>query len=560
MNKNTFMKKNRHSVSTPLAAAAFGILLLCICTLLLLSYFPTSSCVEKSVTIVEGRHYYQLEADGTPLLYFSNITADSVMADLSLTPDSVQTFSSRDTACWVNLFPVVPSCRGLLLTKDNIGNISENEIPVILSRQRHRIDSLLCVMADTEDDLADYLAIHRVTEQGYNMIADFTQQHRRKIYVHERARTILDSLRDNARLCLARVSTYYIHTNTPNGQTQASPCRLLREDNGYLQLLAPDSLMPKDARAVFHRAAKARHLAGQPVREKEPARKPVDKGHGTWVFPDGTYYEGNWEGGKRNGFGFAITEGRLRAGEWKDDKFKGERLAHSDERIYGIDISRYQHEEGRKRFSINWNKLRISHLGHVSSKSIVGKVDYPVSFLFIKTSQGITISNRYYAQDYKAARKKGIRVGSYHFFSVKAGGAQQAAYFLKNASFSTGDLPPVLDVEPSDRQIEQMGGIQAMFREIRAFCKVVENKVGVRPILYVNQRFVNNYLPAAPDIKRDYLLWIARYGEYKPDVRLSFWQLTSYGRVTGIHGHVDINVFNGYDDKFRSFLQNNCIR
>ncbi len=555
------MKKAPSLLLSPQASAAVGLfLILLLGALFTYSYFPSHTRVQQSVVVVESNHYYQLEVDGKPLLYFCNITADSALTGLSLSADSVQTFSRKDTACWVNRFPIVPSCRGLLLTRDNIDSIGVGATRNILSHQRTRLDSLLRLMVDTEEDLNEYLAIHRVTEQGYNMIADFTQQHRRQTFIHQRARLILDSISSAANVRFTRISSYQVLITDDNGHRQAHPCRFLRNEEGYLYLLSPDSVIPKQAKAVFHRADRVRDVAGRPFCEKAPERKPVTKGHGTWIFPDGTFYEGNWEKGKRNGFGFAIKDGRLKAGEWKDDIFKGERLTHSDERIYGIDISRHQHEKGRRRFSINWNKLRISHLGHISNKTVKGHVNYPVSFLFIKASQGITITNRYYAQDYKAARKKGIRVGSYHFFSIKASGTQQAAYFLKNAHFNPGDLPPVLDVEPSDRQIQQMGGTEALLKEIRVFGKAVEKAIGMRPILYVNQRFVNEHLLQAPDIKRDYLLWIARYGEYKPDVRLTFWQLAPDGRVNGIHGDVDINVFNGYNDKFTTFLRDYCIR
>jgi lysozyme len=72
--------------------------------------------------------------------------------------------------------------------------------------------------------------------------------------------------------------------------------------------------------------------------------------------------------------------------------------------------------------------------------------------------------------------------------------------------------------------------------------------------------FVNVYLSQAPDIKRDYRVWIARYGEYKPDVRLAFWQLCPDGRVAGIHPAVDINVFNGYQTQFEEFLDSETIK
>ena len=51
-----------------------------------------------------------------------------------------------------------------------------------------------------------------------------------------------------------------------------------------------------------------------------------------------------------------------------------------------------------------------------------------------------------------------------------------------------------------------------------------------------------------------YRVWIARYGEYKPDVKLIYWQLSPDGRVRGIHRLVDINVFNGYQDEWNEYI------
>ena len=265
--------------------------------------------------------------------------------------------------------------------------------------------------------------------------------------------------------------------------------------------------------------------------------------------------------GKRNGFGCDVdSAGRVRVGEWKDDRFLGQRLTYTEERIYGIDISRYQHDIGKKHYAINWPKVRISHLGTISKKKVHGTVDYPVSFCFIKVTEGITIRNNYFASDYASARKQGIRVGCYHFFSTKSSASEQAQFFIRNARFSKGDMPPVLDVEPTDAQIRAMGGAEAMFNRIRVWMKAVEKHCGQKPILYVGQNFVNKYLVNAPDIKRDYQVWIARYGEYKPDVRLAFWQLCPDGRVKGIVGTVDINVFNGYRDQYDDFLERYTIK
>lgn len=286
-------------------------------------------------------------------------------------------------------------------------------------------------------------------------------------------------------------------------------------------------------------------------------------GHGAYYATDNSYYEGHWEHGQRQGFGLQMQEPlgrepRLQVGEWLRGRFMGERMRYTSERIYGIDIARYQHGKGRKKFPINWQQMRITHVGKRGSQNVSSSADYPVSFLYIKSTEGTTIRNQYYRGDYQQAHRHSISTGAYHFFSVRSDGASQARFFLKHTLFSSGDLPPVLDVEPSDAQIRQMGGQELLFRHIRTWLNIVEQQVGVRPILYVNQRFVNLYLP--DDLKRNYRIWIARYSEYKPDVKLTYWQLSADGHVAGIRGDVDINVFNGYRNQFEDFLEQETIK
>ena len=288
-------------------------------------------------------------------------------------------------------------------------------------------------------------------------------------------------------------------------------------------------------------------------------------GHGALYQPDGSYSEGHWTGDLRQGFGVQLLhpfgdEPRLQAGEWSKNRFMGERMRYTTERIYGIDIAKYQHGKGRRAVPIHWDKLRIIHVGKRGSNNVSGTADYPVSFAYIKSTEGTSIRNRFYLNDYAQARKHDIRTGAYHFWSVRTSGAEQATYFIRNTLFREGDLPPVLDVEPTNAQIAQSGGAERLFREIRVWLKAVERHTGVKPILYVNQMFVNNHLSKQPDLKRDYRVWIARYSEYKPDVRLTYWQLCPDGRVAGIQGDVDINVFNGYKSQFETFLQEETIK
>ena len=275
-------------------------------------------------------------------------------------------------------------------------------------------------------------------------------------------------------------------------------------------------------------------------------------GQGTYDAIDGSHYEGFWEDDQRNGFGFESSPHHVRVGTWKKGRFLGEKLRYTAERIYGIDISRHQHEKGRKRFGINWKQLRITSLGQ---RHPSGGQTFPVSFVYIKSTEGTTIRNRYFMSDYAKAKQQGLHVGAYHFFSLKTPALAQATYFVNSTLFRQGDFPPVLDVEPTDAQIEAIGGDEVLMQRIRIFMDYVEKRTHMRPILYVNQMFINKHMQNAADIKQNYNVWIARYGEYKPDVKLVYWQLSPDGRVNGITGPVDINVFNGYQGQWDEFLR-----
>ena len=273
---------------------------------------------------------------------------------------------------------------------------------------------------------------------------------------------------------------------------------------------------------------------------------------------DGCHKEGFWRDDVQHGFGFdSSPQHQLRIGEYRNGRYLGERMKYTAQRIYGIDISRHQHEIGRRRYGINWQQMRLTSFG--SRHNINGQT-FPVSFLYIKATEGTTIKNRYFPSDYKAAHAHNISVGAYHFFSTRSSAADQARYFLRNVIIHKNDFPPVLDVEPSEAQIRQIGGDEELMKRIRQWMHIVEERTGKRPILYVSQSFIRQHMKQADDIKQRYNVWIARYGQYRPDVKLLFWQLCPDGKVEGITGPVDVNVFNGYQGQFEEFKRTGFLQ
>ena len=499
-------------------------------------------------------------------------------------------------AVFVNRWALVPSCQGRLaasydasITKNKYKGLDADSVLV------EKVDSLDSLYKDSkwkESELAYYIHSHSVMDLGYNRICAF--ENREKV-LRDSAKKMLDSLhhiqgKDSSgkvsngkeKLQLVHLIIYKAFYTDENGKTQSEDCKLIGSMDGkntqgcHLFQLASETT-PDGIFGIAPRTA-----AGIVTLQGVTHRKPINyelrpdslgyfsgsydslyqaEGYGVWIGHDGTYYEGEWKDGERNGWGFSIAPKKpLRVGEWKADKYKGERLVYTSQRIYGIDISKYQHGKGKKKYPIDWKRLRITHLGTISKKTVNGNVNFPIRYIYIKSTEGKSIVNPFYKKDYNDARKHGYHVGTYHFFSTRSSAVEQANHFLRHSHIRRGDFPPVLDLEPFPSQIKQMGGPAVLFARVRTWLRLVERATGVKPILYISQMFVNRYLPLAPDLKHDYLVWIARYGEYKPDIHLVYWQLCPDGRVAGIHGTVDINVFNGYQNAFDKFAKNEAVR
>ena len=82
----------------------------------------------------------------------------------------------------------------------------------------------------------------------------------------------------------------------------------------------------------------------------------------------------------------------------------------------------------------------------------------------------------------------------------------------------------------------------------------IEISTGMKPIIYTNQKFYNQNLVGHFE---DYPLWIARYSTNTPYLvdgrEWDFWQYGNRGRINGIKGDVDFNVFAGPKTQLETF-------
>ena len=89
--------------------------------------------------------------------------------------------------------------------------------------------------------------------------------------------------------------------------------------------------------------------------------------------------------------------------------------------IRGIDVSHYQNK-------IDWESLR---------NAMIKKA--PVRFVFIKSTEGSSLIDENFKENFYQAREYGFIRGAYHFYSTKSSAREQAAFFLQKVHLEEGD-------------------------------------------------------------------------------------------------------------------------
>lgn len=201
---------------------------------------------------------------------------------------------------------------------------------------------------------------------------------------------------------------------------------------------------------------------------------------------------------------------------------------------YGIDIS--HHNAGK----IVWDSLYVmtDKRGRTIKDHHLAKDIRPVSFVFIKATEGVSMVDKDFKRNWRDAGMSGLRRGAYHFFRSSKDGEAQARLFIKTVgNLRFKDLPPVLDIET----IHRGGSRKKLNEEALKWLKAVESHYGKRPIVYTGSSFAMDYL--SKDITDNYPIWVAHYEKGKPSFDgWTWWQFTDKAAVKGVPGLVDLSV------------------
>lgn len=183
-----------------------------------------------------------------------------------------------------------------------------------------------------------------------------------------------------------------------------------------------------------------------------------------------------------------------------------------------------------------------------------GRINYDeldsLDFVFLKVTEGISVTDRDFSKHYRAFREKDMAVGVYHFFRFDVDGKQQARHFLNHLEGKEFQIPLVVDVEQENNPYVSR---EKVIARLRAFLKEVKRQTGLKPIIYTNGIGYSDFIS---DDFGDHTLWLSSTNSWRPAMMdCTFWQFNMDANLSSIHHKVDLNVFRGSREEWEDYLQ-----
>lgn len=209
--------------------------------------------------------------------------------------------------------------------------------------------------------------------------------------------------------------------------------------------------------------------------------------------------------------------------EIKESKKKDNKKTEKRQ-LKGIDVSKWN---GR----IDWKKVKKAG----------------IDFCIIRTGYSKTVDHKF-KYNIEEAIENGLQIGVYHFSyaTTNAKAKEEAEFCLKlikpYRKYIT--LGVWFDYEYDSVSYSRRYGVYPTKKSVtslaKTFCSTVE-KNGYSTGIYTNLDFSSNYF--TKEVLNKYPTWIAVWGKMNYHGKYVMWQYTDSGRVNGIHGKVDMNIF-----------------
>lgn len=214
--------------------------------------------------------------------------------------------------------------------------------------------------------------------------------------------------------------------------------------------------------------------------------------------------------------------------------------------LRGIDVS---YAQG----TVNWDAVKASG----------------IDFAFMKATEGLTLVDSRFKQNWTGAKAAGVIRAPYHFYQIaKRRPADQAAHFMNTVQplLEKGDMTCAMDLElETTKQVVSSGGTyyfdgvtaSDMNADARTFLNAVTTATQKTSALYSGLQILVPMRPAAEFANNP--LWDANWDVSQPKLAAPWtawtWWQYRVGTCPGIAGAVDLDYFNGMLTDLQKFLR-----
>ena len=190
--------------------------------------------------------------------------------------------------------------------------------------------------------------------------------------------------------------------------------------------------------------------------------------------------------------------------------------------IHGIDVSQHQG-------SIDWRKVKASG----------------IQFAMLRAGYGANTVDGEFERNARGCMEAGIPCGVYWFSYAYTPemARREAEKCISVIREYKVQYPVCYDFEYDSVRYARQNGVRVTRTLatwlVEAFCGRVE-ELGYFAMYYSNLDYLERMF--APELRRKYALWYARYASAPGETGIGMWQYRDNGRVDGIRGNVDMDI------------------
>ena len=252
INNKTTYRKLLQSLPASLAAIVFVIYLH--------SFAPlTADRQRRAAALVESESYVEITADGQAVAWCRGIRCDGLPEHMALKADSSVVRYAYLNGLWVNKYPLMPSCKGLLLIADG-GNAEYRKLPAtdkntstVIAKAITFTAERVKLMEQKKEEADYYMRVHNVNDDGFNVVAEYAARLKAEHDEAIRLLAVLKSLQAKKKVEIRQVRRYTLLYCDTSAAVKRKACRALTAygQKPFILLQTSDGKRPEGAAAVY---------------------------------------------------------------------------------------------------------------------------------------------------------------------------------------------------------------------------------------------------------------------------------------------------------------------